>query len=113
MARTQITVTGLAKNAGTSVPAYQAGDATNGMYIANSGINEGKILLQVANGDTVAHTVTVPARKGGESFSASIPAGGEVAIVLFDDMLYEHNGEQFHVDLDSATGVTVVAYKLP
>lgn len=114
MPRTAITIQTLTPNAGVASAAFQAVDAVNGMQVPTG--KHGTLILQVKNTDTVNHTVTVLEGKGTAKgdLQVTVPANtGDVLIGPLDHDRFEQTDENFYLDFDSATGMTIKAIRLP
>jgi len=114
MARTAITPQNPAL-AGIT-PSYAAGDSANGMYVPN----DGKTLLQVKNTGGAACTVTLKSngyKVAGVALAdqtVTVPATtGDKIIGPFDPMVFNQAGGTLSIDLSTATGVTIAAFKMP
>lgn len=113
MARTALTVQNIAL-AGLT-PAYSAGDAVN----FHEFINDGNTMLQVKNTGGGACTVTIytPAKVAGVDIAdITVVVGattGDKMIGPFPTHVFNQSGGLVNVDISTATGVTLGAFRLP
>lgn len=110
MARTQIPVTEVDRRE-NAPPSPTGGDPTNGNYVANNG----RVIIQLANSDTVDQTATVvlPGTVDGQEVadrSYTVPTAGELAPL--GPWPVADYSDQLQIDVSSAL-VTVVAYHVP
>lgn len=106
MARTDLAVQRVTRSG--LDPAYEAANVDG-----HAVTNDGRTILHVKNGDTVAHSVTVVTPKQVHGLDVadlvvSVPAGGERLFGPFPPVTF---GRVADVDYDAVTGVTVAAFR--
>lgn len=101
----RVTAAGLA-------PSYVAASATGDSFP-----NDGRTVLLVKNGDTVAHTVTIISAKTcnqgfQHNLTVSVAAGATMMIGPFPVERFNNEQGQVQVNYDAVTSVTVAAVKI-
>ncbi len=120
MARTAVTVTQLAGNAGIDEPAGTALDVANGHSIDVAG-KSGKLLIQVKNTNGSPRVVTVKAgasnppafRKALGDLAVTAPANANSIIGPLEAARFIQADGKVYVDLAASITGTIVAYLMP
>lgn len=119
MARTAVTVTTLAANAGVAEPAGTTADPTNDHVV--SGIPAEELILRFANTNGTDRVATIvagdnpPADAAGiGNLAVTVPATSGVMWVgpLTSARFVQDNGD-IHIDLATSFAGTVTAYRVP
>lgn len=110
MARTALTPTAISRSGVT--PTLAAANADG-----HSVLNDGQVFVEVANAGASPITVTLPYAKvvDGQTVTSktvSVPAASSKLIGPFIMDAFNHTGQVVHIDLSTATDVTIGAFKL-